>query len=374
MSHASHFDQGSSANASRGLRRRDLDPAALDGPRADESSAHEAGPDLEPSQPPPATHQGPDAPPVQPTAAPPSSTEDRRQPIADERAAGMAEAGHAAAHSPQATARGGARRTAAGAPRRSAGRSVPATDGPPSDEPTAGRRGTAGQAARMPEQQETPLDRLTTAFAKLPGIGRKSAEKLAYHVLRCPEREARALALAIEEVRLRMVACSVCAHLTDQNPCAICSDSTRDRQRICVVEQPRDVFALEKSGSYRGLYHVLGGRISPLEGVGADDLTVAALRQRVAASLGHREPSGPIPPEVLDDLTAATVTEVILATNPDFEGDGTALVVREALADLDVVVTQLARGIPQGSNLEYVSSAILADAMRGRRHLATDQA
>ena len=216
------------------------------------------------------------------------------------------------------------------------------------------------RAARSEGPRRTPLDRLTDHLAELPGIGRKTAEKLAYHLLRATPEDARALADAIIDVKEHMRACSVCFNLTEVDPCGICTDSDRDRSRLCVVEQPRDLIAIEKTGSYDGLYHVLTGRVSLLDGERAEHLTITPLRDRIRRS--HE-------PEATDqtDHPTVAITEVILATNPDFEGDGTALHVREALADLPVSVTALARGIPQGASIEFVSTAILSDALRGRR-------
>jgi len=179
----------------------------------------------------------------------------------------------------------------------------------------------------------------------MPGVGEKTAERLAYHILRLSEAEALQLADAIREVKQKVKQCSVCFQFSEGDPCPICADPRRDASTICVVEQAKDVVAIEQTGGYNGLYHVLGGRLAPLEG---EDLTVARLLER---------------------LKGGAVKEVILATNPDMEGEATALYVREALAGLPVKVSRLARGIPSGSHLEYANAAILADALEGRREM-----
>ena len=183
-------------------------------------------------------------------------------------------------------------------------------------------------------------------LSKLPGIGRKSAERLTYHLLRVPKEEAVALADAIRGVRENVRYCKTCFHLAEGELCEICLDPRREANRLCVVEQPRDLMALEQSGVYRGLYHVLLGRIAPLEGVGPDQLTIESLVQRV-----HE----------------GEFTEVILATNPTTEGDGTSLYISNVLSEYDVEVTCLARGVTAGSVLEYTNKEILADAMTGRQ-------
>ena len=186
-------------------------------------------------------------------------------------------------------------------------------------------------------------------FAKLPGIGRKSAERLAYHILRVNKGEAMGLADAIRNVKENVRYCATCFHLAEQELCDICQDATRDQGQLCVVEQPRDLIQLETSGVYRGLYHVLLGRIAPLEGIGPDQLTIDALVKRVRQG---------------------TFREIIMATNPTVEGDGTALHISNLLAELPVEVTQLARGITTGSILEFTNKEILADAMSGRQKLS----
>ena len=185
-------------------------------------------------------------------------------------------------------------------------------------------------------------------FSKLPGIGRKSAERLAYHLLRVPESEAIALANAIRDVRQNVRYCEQCYNLSEKPLCAVCEDPKRDQSTICVVEQPRDLIALEMSGTYRGLYHVLLGRIAPLENIGPDQLTIDALVKRVESG---------------------NFSELIMATNPTVEGDGTALHISNLLADSGVTITRLARGITPGSILEHTNKEILADAMTGRQPL-----
>jgi recombination protein RecR len=188
--------------------------------------------------------------------------------------------------------------------------------------------------------------RVIDEFARLPGIGRKSAERLTYHILRVPKAEAMGLADAIRSVRENVRYCKVCFNLAEQELCAICQDPKRDQSVLCVVEQPRDLMSLEQSGVYRGLYHVLLGRIAPLEGIGPDQLTLEQLVERVRTG---------------------SFREIVMATNPTVEGDGTALHISNLLADYDVAITRLARGITTGSILEYTNKEILADAMTGRQ-------
>jgi len=193
-----------------------------------------------------------------------------------------------------------------------------------------------------------PVVRLIEEFHKLPGIGPKSAQRLTYYLLRAPEEEARALAEAILEVKEKITFCSVCQNVTDRDPCLICANEERDSSLICVVEEPLDILALERTRSYNGLYHVLHGVISPMDGVGPEDLKVEALLER---------------------LKGGSVQEVILATNPDVTGDGTALHVGSALAGTGVKITRLARGLPAGGQIEYASKSILAEAISQRRQV-----
>jgi len=197
----------------------------------------------------------------------------------------------------------------------------------------------------MSELSES-VSNLISEFAKLPGIGKKSAERLTYHVLRVSAPEALALADAIRNVKQNVRYCRTCYNLAEEEECTICRDPKREGDILCVVEQPRDLMALEQSGSYRGLYHVLLGRIAPLEGIGPDQLTIDALVRRVR---GGR------------------FRELIMATNPTVEGDGTALHISNLLSELPIRVTRLARGITTGSVLEFANKEMLADALNGRQ-------
>jgi recombination protein RecR len=190
------------------------------------------------------------------------------------------------------------------------------------------------------------VTRLVNEFAKLPGIGKKSAERLTYHILRIHRNEAMELADAIRSVKDNVQYCRKCYNLAEGEECSICRDPSRQQETICVVEQPRDLMALEQSGVYRGLYHVLLGRIAPLDGIGADQLTIDALVRRI------REEG---------------IKEVIMATNPTVEGDGTALHISNLLSGLPIRITRLARGITTGSVLEFANKEILADALTGRQ-------
>lgn len=192
------------------------------------------------------------------------------------------------------------------------------------------------------------LERLTEQFARLPGIGGKTAQRLAFHVLSLPEEEAEAFAQAIVDAKKTVHQCGVCQNLTDREICPICADEERDHGLICVVAEPRDVVAMERSREYRGVYHVLHGVISPLNHVGPDDLKLRELLGRVAQG---------------------GVREVIMATNPDTEGEATAMYVGRLLKPLEVKVTRLAYGIPVGSQLEYADEVTLLRALEGRREL-----
>ena len=183
-------------------------------------------------------------------------------------------------------------------------------------------------------------------LAKLPGIGRKSAERITYHLLRVSKTEALALADVIREVKENVRYCKTCFNLSESDECDICRDPRRNRAQLCVVEQPRDLIALEGAGTFKGLYHVLLGRIAPLDGIGPDQLTIEALVNRVRTS-GFKE--------------------VIMATNPTLEGDGTALFISQQLAEFPVEITRLARGITTGSVLEFANKEILTDALSGRQ-------
>lgn len=192
------------------------------------------------------------------------------------------------------------------------------------------------------------VGRLIDQFATLPGIGKKSAERLAHHVLSSSPEEALAIADAIRVVKESVRHCTVCFNLTEDELCGICRNPRRDRQAVCVVEQPRDVVSLEAAGVYEGVYHVLGGVLSPLSGVGPEHLRIESLLRRV------REDE---------------VQEVVMATNPTLEGDGTALFLSNLLEEQSVRVTRLARGIASGSVLEFANREMLADALRGRQSL-----
>ena len=192
------------------------------------------------------------------------------------------------------------------------------------------------------------VSQLVDRLSQLPGIGRKSAERLAFHLLRVREDEAFALADAIRRVRTDVRYCAACYNLSEKELCQICSDPKRDATRLCVVEQPRDLLSLEASGAFKGLYHVLLGRIAPLDGVTPDQLTIDALVERVRTG---------------------NFAEIIMATNPTVEGDGTSLYLSNQLSKFPVEITRLARGITAGSVLEYANREIIADALTGRQKL-----
>jgi recombination protein RecR len=193
-----------------------------------------------------------------------------------------------------------------------------------------------------------PLARLIEALTKLPTIGPKTAQRLAYHILRMAPQDAQALAQAILEARAQTRYCSICWNLTDIDPCAICSNPQRTASIICVVEDPRDVVAMERTREVKGRYHVLHGAISPLDGVGPDDLKIA---------------------ELLDRVRRERVEEVIVATNPRAEGEATALYLAKVLKPLGVKVTRIAHGVPVGADLEYADEVTLAKALEGRREI-----
>jgi recombination protein RecR len=190
------------------------------------------------------------------------------------------------------------------------------------------------------------VSNLIEQLGRLPGVGRKSAERMAYHILRMHSSEAMALADSIRSVKENVGYCKICSNLSEGDLCDVCKDSKRDHSRICVVEQPRDLMALEQAGVYKGLYHVLLGRIAPLDGIGPEQLTIEQLVKRVRGG---------------------DVREVIMATNPNTEGDGTALFISNLLAESNVQITRLARGVTTGSVLEHTNKEILADALSGRQ-------
>lgn len=215
------------------------------------------------------------------------------------------------------------------------------------------RKESDNKPARQNGVYPEPVNRLIDELARLPGIGRRSAERLAFHILKSDPKPALALARAIADVKSSVGHCSVCYNLTDSDHCAICDNPERDRGIILVVEQPRDLIAIEQTGMYRGVYHVLMGRISPLDGVRPQDVTISELLRRVDNPEAN---SGGVP-----------VREVVLGLNPTLEGDGTALYLSEQLKARKVKITRLARGLPTGSQLEYANKAVLADALQGRQ-------
>ena len=197
-------------------------------------------------------------------------------------------------------------------------------------------------------QYIAPLAKLVEQFRSLPGIGAKSAVRLAYHVLEMDRSKAEGLAKAILEAKAKVTYCSICFNITDQDPCAICQSEGRDRSVLCVVEEPRDVMAMERTREFRGLYHVLHGALSPLEGVGPDNIRIKELLQRVGA---------------------APVSEVIMATDPDVEGEATAMYVAKLLKPLGISVTRIAHGLPVGGDLEYADEVTLGKALENRRSM-----
>ncbi len=208
------------------------------------------------------------------------------------------------------------------------------------------------------------IDDLTAELARLPGIGRKTALRLTYHLLKRPADEVRRLARALERVAERVRPCELCGNLTEEQPCAICGSPRRDAGLICVVEESSDIGAIERTGEYRGRYHVLGGRLSPLEGIGPDQLNIGALLARLRGddSGTGDDPGTAAPPE-------RAVREVIVATNPSVEGEATAVYLQQLIRPLGVRVTRLARGLPVGGDLEYADGVTIAEALAGRREL-----
>jgi recombination protein RecR len=196
-----------------------------------------------------------------------------------------------------------------------------------------------------------PVARLIEAFSRLPGVGPKTAQRLTYHLLRAPDSEARALASALVAVREQVVFCEVCFNISDAPRCPICRDGGRDASRLCVVEEPLDVLALERTGAFRGRYHVLHGAISPIDGIGPDRLRIHELIERIDAAAAAGSP----------------IQEVILATNPTLEGEATAMYIDERLDGKVASVTRIARGIPVGGDLEYADEVTLIRALQGRR-------
>lgn len=193
-----------------------------------------------------------------------------------------------------------------------------------------------------------PIARLIEELTKLPGIGPKTAQRLAFHLLNMEKSAVRAVAEAIVDAREKVKYCSICCNLTDQDPCSICSNSSRDHSTICVVQEPRDVVAMEKTREYKGLYHVLQGALNPMEGVGVEDIRIKELMAR---------------------LGDGKVQEVILCTNPNTEGETTAMYIARYIKPLGVKVTRIARGLPMGGDLEYADEVTLAKALEGRREI-----
>lgn len=195
-----------------------------------------------------------------------------------------------------------------------------------------------------------PIQNLINSFARLPGIGMRSAERIAFHLLKLPPDEAMKIADAIRDVKTKIRNCSVCYNLTESDPCEICSDANRDKSVVCIVEQPKDLLALEAAGSYKGVYHVLLGRMAPLEGIEPGDLTIGVLMERLAKG---------------------DIREIIMGTNPTIEGDTTALHIQNEINRRfpQVQITRLARGIASGSSIEFANKNMLAEAIAGRQRV-----
>lgn len=194
----------------------------------------------------------------------------------------------------------------------------------------------------------TPIARLIEEFAKMPGIGKRTAERLAYYVLKLPEAEVQGFADALLSAKQKITFCPICQSLTERTPCEICGDERRDHSVICVVEKPKDVIKIEKTREFKGVYHVLHGVISPMDGIGPEDIRISELLARV---------------------TDGGVQEVIMATNPNLEGEATAMYVAKLLSPFDVKVTRLAHGIPVGGDLEYADEVTLTRALEGRHEI-----
>tara|TARA_Y100000588_G_scaffold186976_1_gene201061 strand:+ start:1465 stop:2076 length:612 start_codon:yes stop_codon:yes gene_type:complete len=191
-----------------------------------------------------------------------------------------------------------------------------------------------------------PVQRLIDEFNRLPGIGPKSAQRLTYHLIRMPEEQAKSLASAITSMKNQIILCSVCFNITDTDPCDICLNNSRERSKLCVVEQPLDVVALERTSSFDGLYHVLHGSISPINGIGPEDLKIR---------------------ELLERMRTETFDEIILAMNPNLEGEATSMYINRLIGDLGARITRPARGLPVGGDLEYADDATLGRALEGRQ-------
>ncbi|MBI5653542.1 MAG: recombination protein RecR [Chloroflexi bacterium] len=193
------------------------------------------------------------------------------------------------------------------------------------------------------------VTRLIEEFHRLPGIGPKTAQRLTFYLLRAPKEQAQALSEALAHLKERITTCAICANIAEENPCAICRDDGRDRSIVCIVEEPLDVLAIERTREYHGLYHVLHGAISPVEGIGPDDLKVDELLQRIKHNPG--------------------IMELVLATNPNVEGEATAMYLERLIKPLGIRMTRLARGLPMGGDLEYADEITLTRALEGRREV-----
>jgi len=193
-----------------------------------------------------------------------------------------------------------------------------------------------------------PIKKLIDELVKLPGIGKKTATRLAYHLLKMPEEQAKALSRSIAELKEKIRFCSVCFNITDSEVCQVCSDAGRDRKTVCVVEEPSNIIPIEQSGNYRGLYHILLGSISPIQGVGPEDLKVK---------------------ELLNRLREAEIAEVIIATNPNVEGEATAVYLSKLIKPLGIKVSRIAIGLPVGSDLEYTDEVTMSKALDGRHEI-----
>jgi recombination protein RecR len=193
------------------------------------------------------------------------------------------------------------------------------------------------------------VTRLIEEFHRLPGIGPKTAQRLTFYLLRAPKDQAQSLAEALAQLKDRITLCAICANIAEENPCAICRDDARDRSIVCVVEEPLDVLALERTREYHGLYHVLHGAISPVEGIGPDDLKIHELLTRI-----QRDPG---------------IKEIVFATNPNLEGEATAMYLERLIKPLGIRMTRLARGLPVGGDLEYADEVTLTRALEGRREV-----
>lgn len=217
----------------------------------------------------------------------------------------------------------------------------------------AKRVGTTREIGERSTGYPESVERLIREFGRLPGVGRRSAERLAFHVLKSVKEEALGLARAIEDVKKQVRYCPVCFSFADGDLCAICADAARDRSCVLVVEQPKDLIAIEQTGQYRGVYHVLLGRLSPLEGLGPESITASRVVDRVR--------------DASKNAGGEKVVEVVLGLSPTLEGDGTALYLAEELGGTGVRVTRLARGLPSGREIEFAGTPVLAEAIRGRR-------